>query len=105
MSQSVHRSALVADDDPVYRETGAHALREAGFRVHLADNGRVAVAALASDPFDLTLLDLGMPGMGGLEVLREQRRAGPNMHTPSIIVTGHDDSASVSQAFEAGATS
>lgn len=105
VSQSICRAALVADDDPVYRETGAHALREAGFTVHEADGGRAAVAALTSEPFDLALLDLGMPDMGGLEVLREQRRAGANMRTPSIVITGHDDSASVSTAFEAGATS
>ncbi len=105
MAISIERTVLIADDDPVYRETEAHALREAGFTVREADGGQAAATALAGEPFDLALLDLGMPDIGGLDRLREQRRAGANMLTPTIVITGHDDSASVSDAYEAGATS
>lgn len=105
MAGSASRSALIADDDPVYRETGAHALRAAGFAVSEADGGRAAVEALSGRPFDLALIDLGMPEVGGIDVLRAQRSAGPNVLTPSIVITGHDDATSVSQAYEAGATS
>ena len=65
------------------------ALRQQSFAVDWVSDGTGAEAALHSDEFDLVLLDLGLPGRGGLDVLRGMRRRGNP--TPVIIVTARDE--------------
>jgi two-component system, LytTR family, response regulator len=92
---------LIVDDEPIARKV----LREelASFDdveiIGEADNGAVALEKISADHPDLVLLDLQMPEMGGLEVVRNLRRG---THIPVIvIVTAYDKYAL--QAFEAGA--
>jgi two-component system LytT family response regulator len=92
---------LIVDDEPIARKV----LREelGSFDdveiVGEADNGALALEKISSDHPDLVLLDLQMPVMGGLEVVRNLRRG---THMPAIvIVTAYDKYAL--QAFEAGA--
>ncbi len=92
---------LIVDDEPIARKI----LREELGWLHdveiigEADNGALALEKISSDHPDLVLLDLQMPVMGGLEVVRNLRRA---THMPAIvIVTAYDKYAL--QAFDAGA--
>src|SRR3984885_13461204 len=92
---------LIVDDEPIARKI----LREelSSFDdveiIGEADNGAVALEKISADHPDLVLLDLQMPEMGGLEVVRNLRRG---KHMPVIvIVTAYDKYAL--QAFEAGA--
>ena len=96
---------LVADDDPVYREVAKEALETAGHMVTAAADGVEAIAALASQQFDAAVIDLNMPKASGISVIEAARAGGPNINTPIIVVTGHDDATAIDQAYTAGATS
>ncbi len=82
------RRVVVVDDDRALRHALSTLLREAGYDVVQASDGREALASLAREPADLILLDLGLPGMSGLDVLKEVRaRALP----PRVVVITADD--------------
>ena len=70
----VARSVLVVDDEPKIVETVGAYLRNAGFAVTTAADGVAAVAQARARPPDLVVLDLGLPGLDGLEVARDLRR-------------------------------
>ena len=70
----VPKRVLVVDDEPKITHVVADYLRTAGFAVTTAANGAAALAAARAQPPDLVVLDLGLPGMDGLDVARELRR-------------------------------
>ena len=96
---------LFVDDDPFYREMAEDALVGAGYEVSLLDSGGAAIAALDKTPFDLVVLDLGMPAISGFDVLDKVRSSLRNPNVPVLVITGHDDAESVSRAFDGGAIS
>jgi sigma-B regulation protein RsbU (phosphoserine phosphatase) len=71
--------------------------------VTVARNGRAAIELLGDHRFDVTLLDVMMPGMSGLEVLRFLRRIDSLIDLPIIMVTARGDSAEIVEALELGA--
>lgn len=77
---------LIADDEPLYRQTTGELLRKAGFDCVCVSNGDDAIVALNSEHFDLVLSDLSMPGNFKMELLKKhsQRRSA----TPIIVITG-----------------
>ena len=77
---------LVVDDDPAVRATVKLVLEREHHAVAVAADGRAALAALAAGGIDLLVLDLFMPGMDGLETLREVRKHQPNL--PVIVMSG-----------------
>jgi len=79
-------SVLVVDDDPAVRTTIRLVLERAGYRVSVASDGRAGLAALAAGGIDLMVVDLFMPGMDGLETLREVRRHRADL--PVIVISG-----------------
>jgi adenylate cyclase len=83
-------NVLVADDDKNIRELLQTSLEMSGCRVLPAADGLEALAILAREPVDLALLDLSMPGKGGLEVCRAMRAEKRTRLIPVMIVTGHD---------------
>lgn len=89
-------TALVADDDNNFRQLLARRARRMGLTVVEADNGADALQAVASQAFDVLVLDLYMPGATGLEVFQAARRTQPKIQ--AILLTG---SASVETAVEA----
>lgn len=94
---------LVADDHDVVREgvkrilADTPDLRVAGE----ADNGREAFSKVVTQPWDVVLLDLSMPGKGGLEVLHDLKRLRP--HLPVLVFSMHKGGQYVVRAFKAGA--
>jgi len=95
-------SILIVDDDPGMCETLSDILEEKGYRVVVAQDGRKAMAEVKGQRFDLALIDIVMPGMNGVEALREIKAADPQLTT--MIMTGHSAlEGSVSEALEAGA--
>ena len=62
-------AVLIADDDPAIRLVLRHRLEADGYRVEEAVDSQSALEALLSNRFDVALLDIMMPGIGGLEVL------------------------------------
>lgn len=70
VSQQPH--ALVVEDSPEFRDLIAAQLKAAGFQVAAVADGTSAVEAARSQPFDVIVLDLGLPGIDGVEVCRQR---------------------------------
>ena len=92
---------LLVDDDPGIRRSVGAGLELEGFRVLPASGGRAALAAATSERPDVVLLDLGMPDLNGLEVLRELRGAGDDV--PVCILSARDEVDDRVRGLEAGA--
>ena len=97
---------LVAEDNPVNQKLVLTLLQKRGHRVTLADNGQQALAALATDHFDLVLMDMQMPVMGGLEATRRIRAAeaarGDGQHLPIVAMTANAMAGDRELCLEAG---
>src|SRR6204780_1581860 len=92
---------LVVEDDRMIAKGLHTALRQDGYAVDGVSDGRSASEALRGSKFDLVLLDLGLPGRDGLEVLRDLRSRGDA--TPVIIVPARDDIENRIEGLDAGA--
>ena len=91
---------LVVDDEPKIVKTVRAYLEEAGFRVVAAGDGRGALAAFRHDRPSLVILDLGLPGVGGLDVARTIRR---ESDLPIIMLTARVDETDKLIGLELGA--
>ncbi len=78
---------LLVEDDEDNRELMTEVLEGAGYRVFSAASGLEGLRALSEDSFDVVITDVGMPGMGGLEVARAAKRIAPAV--PVLLVTGY----------------
>jgi two-component system response regulator MprA len=79
---------LVVDDDRAVREALRRALTLAGYEVQLAEDGEAAIEQLVEAVPDAVVLDVGLPGIDGLEVCRRVRRMGSRV--PILILTARD---------------
>ena len=93
-------SILVVDDEPAIVELVRDHLHHAGFTVVTASDGRAALRLAASSRPDLVVLDLGLPGLDGLDVTRTLRREGS---VPIIILTARGDESDKLVGLELGA--
>lgn len=91
---------LVVDDDPQIRRVMRVTLTGQGYEVDDAKNGENALEKLRLDRFDLVLLDMNMPGMGGLDVCRQIRH---DSEVAVIMLTVRDSEEDKVQALDAGA--
>jgi two-component system OmpR family response regulator len=92
---------LLVEDEPTLRAQLRAGLREAGYAVDEADNGRDAQHLGETEPFDAVVLDLGLPVLDGLTVLQRWRAAGRNM--PVLILTARDSWHEKVAGIDAGA--
>ncbi|HEY2663472.1 MAG TPA: sigma-54 dependent transcriptional regulator [Candidatus Binataceae bacterium] len=92
---------LIADDDPAIRLVLRHRLEAAGFRVSEATDSQSALAELRSDRFEVALLDIMMPGVGGLEVLSIARAE--HVRTLIIVITAASTMTNAVEAMKRGA--
>ncbi len=98
-----HGCVLVADDDPVTRQFTARVLAQSGYEVVAVTGGREALERLAQERFGLILLDMHMPDMDGLTVVRAVRALnGPNGDVPIVAIIGFGDEAAQSHLRAAG---
>jgi CheY-like chemotaxis protein len=79
-------NVLVVDDDPAVRTTVKLVLERSGHRVSVAADGRAGLTVLAAGGIDLLVVDLFMPGMDGMETLREARQRYADL--PVIVMSG-----------------
>lgn len=98
---SQHRRILVVDDEKNVRFTVAHALRSDGYTVDAAGSGTEGLDCTSETRYDLILVDLRMPGMTGIDMLRELRRRDPAM--PAVIITAYGVPQQLVEAAELGA--
>src|ERR1700686_912992 len=94
-------SVLVVDDEPSLRKVIRASLAASGFTVEEVGTGKDAVGIVQQRPFDLVLLDINMPGIGGIETCRRIRALAP--HTGIVMVTVRDAEEDKVRALEAGA--
>jgi predicted signal transduction protein with EAL and GGDEF domain/FixJ family two-component response regulator len=95
---------LLVDDDEVNLLLTSIALRERGFAITEAGSGEQAISILAEWLPDVVVLDALMPGLDGFQTCREVRLLPGIESLPVLMLTGLDDDASITRAYEAGAT-
>ncbi len=94
------KHVLLVDDDPLMRSSLGFNLEQAGYRASTAADAESALALARHDPPDLVLLDIGLPGMDGLEALRELRKQGD---LPVIFLTARRRELEKALGLELGA--
>ncbi|TAK67034.1 MAG: response regulator transcription factor [Betaproteobacteria bacterium] len=92
---------LLVEDDPMIGESVRKGLQQDDFAVDWVQDGRAAELALETNPYDTLLLDLGLPGKDGLEVLASLRRRGNPI--PILVLTARDAVADRVKGLDAGA--
>ena len=104
VTRSRSLKVLVAEDNPVNRKLAASILQRAGHNVILVTNGQEAVDAVKREQFDVVLMDVQMPVMGGFEATRLIREHGAisGRRTPIIAVTAHAMKGDREACFAAG---
>jgi len=95
------KKILVVDDEPEVRQLMEHFLTGRGYDVRIAENGRLALAALDTFMADLVLLDMHMPEMDGLETLKRLAVRSPSL--PVIMVTVNEDVETTTHLLQMGA--
>ena len=93
-------SALIIDDEPQIQRLLSIALASSGYRITVTGEGGAGLAAAAQRRQDVILLDLGLPDLGGIEVLKRLREW---TQTPIIVLTVQDGESEKVEALDAGA--
>lgn len=93
---------LLIDDEEEFTTTLAERLELRGYETRTALNGHTGLEMVASDPFDIVVLDLMMPGISGLNTLRQIRGISPDV--PVIILTGHGSTREGMEGMRLGAS-
>ncbi len=94
---------LVVEDEPDLAHLLEHALKKAGYEVNVALDGLEAVKIAQSDPPELVVLDLMLPGLSGLEVLARLRTEARTADVPVLVLTALGDDVDQIAGFRAGA--
>jgi len=97
----VSERILVVDDELFVRELLLEFLSTEGYEVSLADSGEKAVKLMQTQPADLVLVDLKMPGIDGVETLKQMKKIAPD--SLAIIMTGYPTIESSIEALRQGA--
>jgi two-component system KDP operon response regulator KdpE len=92
---------LVVDDEPAIRRALRPPLTELGFEMTEASRGEMALDLMRTEPFDAVLLDVNMPGIGGIETLRRMRAMAPRL--PILMLTVRNREEEKVNALEMGA--
>lgn len=93
----------MVDDDESNRESLRRRLERRGYSVTVAANGQAALNCVAAAAFDLIILDVMMPGISGLDVLKQLRAVYSPAQLPIIMATAKDQSENVVEALDLGA--
>lgn len=93
--------ALLVEDDPMIGDVVQAALKDEAYAVDWVNDGITAINTLRTQPYDVVLLDLGLPGKDGLQVLGALRSSGNAM--PVVIMTARDALEDRIQGLDAGA--
>jgi DNA-binding response OmpR family regulator len=92
---------LLVEDDAALALGIQHALQREGWQVDLLSDGAAAAAPGLTEPFDLAVLDLGLPRMDGMQVLRHWRQQGARL--PVLLLTARDELSDRVEGLNAGA--
>jgi DNA-binding response OmpR family regulator len=98
------KKILIIEDEAVIAKLYSEQLMATGFLVDVATNGTQGFQLLTTNPYDLILLDVMLPGMNGLQVLQQWRAKSPTATTPVLLLTNLGQDEIIKQAFDLGAT-
>jgi DNA-binding NtrC family response regulator len=101
MSEELHANVLLVDDEEKFLNAFSQRLEARGMKVDTATSGEDAVGRVQAKDFDAIVLDLSMPGMGGLEALRKMKSENPDLQI--IVLTGHGTLQAGVEAMKSGA--
>ena len=94
---------LVVDDEEDILELVRHHLKREGYEVQCADSGEKALTAARSNPVNLIVLDLMLPGIDGLEVTRKLKNDPQTKHIPILMLSAKGEESDVVTGLELGA--
>ncbi len=97
---SKETSVLLVEDDPMIGQSLVRALNDARMQVCWCKDGNEGKTAVESGSYNLVLLDLGLPGKSGLEILKEMRASGNR--TPTFIITAREQIDDVEKGLDMG---
>lgn len=98
------KRAITVDDSKTMRDMVVFTLKNAGFDVMEAEDGKAALTVLGDKPIDLIITDLNMPNMNGIELIRNLRAIPAYKFTPILMLTTEGDEAKKAEGKNAGAT-
>lgn len=98
-----NKKILLVEDEDFIRELYTRQLSKEGFQVKNAADGQTGLNMLRAENFDLLLLDIMLPGINGLQVLREFKTQNPNSPMVTILLTNLGQEAVIKEGFELGA--
>lgn len=101
--QAIPAHVVIVEDDPDLRECVAADLREDGYLVVTAPDGEEALSILRANPVDLVILDLGLPDLDGIDVIRRVRGEERLATTPILVISGEATTPRRIAAVTAGA--
>jgi len=101
MATDSNISVLIIDDEVDMCEMLSHVLNQAGFRTYAAHDGNTGIELFNKELPNVVILDLRMPGMNGMDVLKQIKHAG--VETPVIIISAHGEIKSAVEAIKHGA--
>ena len=104
MAEPVKTRIVVADDDDDIRDLVVFKLTQAGFEVVAVVDGVAALAAIEADPPRLAILDVMMPGLSGIDVLRTLRANEATKDLDVILLTARSRDSDVDAGFVTGAS-
>jgi DNA-binding NtrC family response regulator len=96
----MNHTILLVDDDQAFRSAVSRQLTITGYKVVECENGQSAIQAAKNEEFGLMIVDLNMPGIGGLDLIDSLRRQGK--HWPAIILTSDETVEKVNRALQLG---
>lgn len=98
------KKVLIVEDDFFIRKLYDEAFASAGYEVSTTDNGELAVSLLEKEPYSVILLDMMLPDMSGVDILKKIRSTqNHNTQTPVFILTNNDDKVVIDEVVSAGA--
>ncbi|MGC8855355.1 MAG: response regulator transcription factor [Anaerolineae bacterium] len=104
MSENHHKTVMIIEDEPDAAEMFAEMMRVSGFNVIKMYSSTPAIPVLQQQQPDLVILDIMMPDISGLEVLRFMRREPALRNTPVIVVSAKSMPSDIKTGLEAGAS-
>lgn len=94
-------SVLIVDDEEVVRRAHIRSLADTGCHTQAAEDGHEAIRVMEQHPFDLVLLDLRMPGLDGMDVLKTIKERWPDSEV--VVITGYPTIETAKEAVRLGA--
>jgi CheY-like chemotaxis protein len=100
MGKMIDRRIMVVDDEKEIRELFRDVLESRGYKVVTCDDGEVALDEITKHDIFAAFVDIRMPGIDGVETLRQMRILRPNTHV--VVITGYTRSEDVDEALKLG---